>query len=62
LVSAGDAYLLEQENEDHVESLQAKLGVLKEVSLQIGEEVKSQNEWFKQMVGTARHEALVYKP
>lgn len=49
-MSAGDAYLLEQENDEHVESLQQKLGVLKEVSLQIGEEVKNQNEWFKQMV------------
>ncbi|KAI9015993.1 hypothetical protein DFJ74DRAFT_679092 [Hyaloraphidium curvatum] len=49
LHSAGDAYLLEQENEEHVESLQQKLGVLKEVSLQIGEEVRSQSEWFKQM-------------
>ncbi|KAI8840870.1 hypothetical protein BC829DRAFT_402969 [Chytridium lagenaria] len=42
--SAFSQYALEQENLNHVDVLSQKMSLLKEVSLQIGEEVVSQNK------------------
>ncbi|ORX43584.1 hypothetical protein BCR32DRAFT_266812 [Anaeromyces robustus] len=47
--ASDDPYLLEKQNDEQVASLSEKMKTLKEVSLLIGEEVRSQNSFLNDM-------------
>ncbi|ORY26189.1 hypothetical protein LY90DRAFT_706118 [Neocallimastix californiae] len=46
---SNDPYLIEKQNDEQVASLSEKMKTLKEVSLLIGEEVRSQNKFLDEM-------------
>ncbi|KAI9339343.1 hypothetical protein BDR26DRAFT_862269 [Obelidium mucronatum] len=49
--SGGGENALMSQNDDHVDQLSAKMSVLKEISLQIGDEVNYQNKMLNDMEG-----------
>ncbi|RKP00796.1 hypothetical protein CXG81DRAFT_12808 [Caulochytrium protostelioides] len=44
-----NSYAMERQNDDQVDMLTSKMGLLKEISLQIGEEVNAQNRYLQDL-------------